>query len=283
MEPLHQPWCVAAGLLVASMTAAAQPLLPEAKLEVDREVVVTGEPDERPVVVYGAANIVVQLIFEAPLQRTDAGIALRLSGGDVRPHPYLDNALVLTPSSALASGPAVPLHVKLVDGGVPFLLTFQPGRIDHVLRVLQRPLTLDAGAGVSRTAFQESLGSTAGAIFKGDACTPLQSQLVRAKKIDQGRRERSGVLVCATRTLNYLRVPRQQPGCAVTSARLLRGGRDEEVLFLESMKSERESWQVLAVWSPPQEARGFELWLLTADGTLCEKHADLTLSPGESP
>ncbi|HZN91104.1 MAG TPA: DUF2381 family protein [Myxococcales bacterium] len=276
---------MAAGLLVASMTAAAQPLLPEAKLEVDREVVVTGEPDERPVVVYGAANIVVQLIFEAPLQRTDAGIALRLSGGDVRPHPYLDNALVLTPSSALASGPAVPLHVKLVDGGVPFLLTFQPGRIDHVLRVLQRPLTLDAGAGVSRTAFQESLGSTAGAIFKDKACAPLQSQLVRAKKVDQGGRGRSGpdVLVCATGTLNYLRIPRKQPGCAVASARLLREGRDEEVLFLESVKSERESWQVLAVWSPPQEARGFELLLLAADGTLCEKHADLTLGPGDSP
>src|SRR4051812_7218020 len=111
-------WCVAVGVLAVSATATAQPL-PEEKLEGEREVVVTGEPGERPAVVYGAANVGVQLIFEAPLQRTDAGISLRLPGGDVRLHPYLENALVLTPSKALASGPMVPLQVHLVDGGVP--------------------------------------------------------------------------------------------------------------------------------------------------------------------
>src|SRR4051812_10542320 len=185
MEPLRLPWWyVAAGLLVTSMTAAAQPLLEE-KLEADREVVVTGEPGERPAAVYGAANIGVQLVFDAPVQRTDAGLALKLSGGDVRPHPFLDNALVLTPSRALASGPAVPLYVTLVDGGVPFLLTFQRGRVDHVLRILQRPLALDAGAAVSRAAFQEALSSTASAIFKDDACAPLQSQMVRAERVRQ--------------------------------------------------------------------------------------------------
>src|SRR5256885_206901 len=148
MERLRpSSWCAAAGALMVSMTAAAQPR-PEEKLEVEREVVVTGERGERPAAVYGAANIGVQLVFDAPVQRTDAGIALKLPGSDVRVHPYLDNALVLTPSRALASGPAVPLYVTLVDGGVPFLLTFQPGRVDHVLRILQRPIALDAGAGV---------------------------------------------------------------------------------------------------------------------------------------
>src|SRR3954470_21724601 len=145
MEPLRSSsWGVAAGVLMASMTAAAQPLLEE-KLEADREVVVTVEPGDRPAVVYGAANVAVQIVFDAPLQRTDAGIALKLPGGDVRLHPYLDNALVVTPSRALASSPAVPLHVALMDGGVPLLLVFQPGRNDHVLRILQRPIALDAG------------------------------------------------------------------------------------------------------------------------------------------
>ena len=285
MKPLRQLWwCVAAGILAASMTAAAQPL-PEERLAVDREVVVTGAPGERPVVVYGAANIVVQIVFDAPLDRTDAGIARKLLGGDVRLHPYLDNALVLTPSRALASGPTVPLHVTLEDGGVPFLLTFQPGKVDHVLRILQRPITLDAGAAGSKAAaLQEALSSTASIIFKADACAPLQSQLARAKRVEQaGVAADSGVLVCATRTLNYLRVPRKQPGCAVASARLLQEGRDVEVLFLESVKSGRESWHVLAVWSPVEKTRGLELWLLSADGTLCEKHADLTLGPGDSP
>src|SRR3954465_7192989 len=157
MEPLRpSSWCVAVSLLVTSLTAAAQPL-PEEKLEADREVVVTGEPGERPAVVYGAANITVQLVFDAPLLRTDAGIALKLPGGDVRLHPYLDNALVLTPSRALASGPAVSLRVTLVAGGVRVLPTSHSGRVDHVLRILQRPIVLDAGAEVSRAAFQEAL------------------------------------------------------------------------------------------------------------------------------
>jgi uncharacterized protein DUF2381 len=266
------------------MTASAQPL-PEKLVEVDREVVLTGEPGERSAVVYGAANIGVQLVFEAPLQRTDAGIALKLPGGDVRLHPYLDNALVLTPSSALASGPAVPLQVALVDGGVPLVLIFQPGKIDRVLRVLKRPPPLDAGTVVSRDAFREALSSTAGAIFKDDACAPLQSQLARAKKVAQAREPRavSAILVCATGTLNYLRLPRTNHECAVSSARLSREGTDVEVLLLESVQSEKESWQVLAVWSPPEETSGFELLLLASDGTLCEKHPDLTLGPGDSP
>src|SRR4051794_21060667 len=115
MERLRpSSWCAAAGLLAVSATATAQPRPePQEKLEAEREVVVTGEHGEQPAVVYGAANIGVQLIFDAPLQRTDAGSALRLPGGDVRLHPYLENALVLTPSKALASGPTIPLHVAL--------------------------------------------------------------------------------------------------------------------------------------------------------------------------
>lgn len=283
MEPLRLPRrCAVAGLLAVSVTAVAQPV-PEEKLAADREVVVTGEPGERPVVVYGAANIGMQLIFDASLHRTDAGIALKLPGGDVRLHPYLDNALVLIPSRALASGPAVPLHVTLVDGGVPFLLTFQPGRVDHVLRILQRPFALDAGTAVSRAAFQEALSSTAGAIFKDNACAPLQSQMMRAKRVKQDKAQAPGALVCATGMLNYLRVPRTNPGCTVSSARLLRGGRDVEVLLLESVQSEKESWQVLAVWSPPEQTDGFDLLLLAADGTLCEDYHDLRLGPGDSP
>src|SRR4051794_21447911 len=204
MERLRpSSWYAVAGALVVSMTAAAQPR-PEERLEADREVVVTGEPGDRPALVYGAANIGVQIIFDAPLQRTDAGIALKLPGGDVRLHPYMDNALVLTPSRVLASGPAIPLYVALLDGGVPLLLAFQPGRVDHVLRILQRPVALDAGTAVSRAAFQEALGSTASAIFKDDACAPLRSQLVRAEEVPQEGGKDSGVLVCATGTLNYL-------------------------------------------------------------------------------
>jgi len=269
---------MAISLLVVPVTATAQE-----ELGVGREVVVTGAPGERPTLVYGAANIGVQLIFDAPLQRTDAGTALHLPGGDIRLHPYLESSLFVTPSRTLANGPAVPLHVALTDGGVSLLLAFQQGRIDHVLRILQRPPAPDAGANVPRAAFQQALSGMAAAIFKDNACAPLQSQLVRAEVVNQAKGAAPDVLVCAAGTLNYLRVPRKQPGCAVSSARLLREGKDVEVLLQESVQSKKESWQVLAVWSPSERTEGFELLLLAADGTLCEKHPDLVLGPGDSP
>ena len=279
-------WCAAASVLVVSVTAAAQPV-PEEKLEGEREVVVTGEPGELPAVVYGAANIGVQLVFDAPLRRTDAGVALKVPGGDIRLHPYLENALVLTPSKALASGPMVPLRVVLEDGGVPLLLSFQPGKVDHVLRIRQRPLLHDADAGtaVSKAVFQEALSSTASIVFKNGACAPLQSPLVRAKNVQQLRTKGTGpaALVCAVGRVNYILVRRTAPGCVVASARLLREGADVEVLLLEPAQSEQGStWQVLATWSPP-EKMDFELRLLAADGMVCEKHDSLKLGPGDSP
>jgi len=284
MERLHpSSWCAAAGVLVVSVTAAAQPL-PEEKIEVEREVVLTGERGELPAVVYGAANIGVHLIFDAPVQRTDAGIALKLPGGDVRLHPYLENALVLTPSRALADGPMVPLQVALVDGGVPLLLIFQPGRVDHVLHItLQRPRAADAGTEMSKAAFLESLSATAGAVFKDGACAPLQSQLVRTTKVPQkGKKDTKSVLVCAVGMVNYIRVQRTAARCTVLFARLLRGGAEVEVLLLEPAKLEKGiKRQVLATWSPPEET-DFDLFLLSADGTVCERQK-VTLGSGDSP
>lgn len=278
-------WCVAAGVLAVSATATAQPL-PEEKLEGEREVVVTGEPGERPAVVFAAANVGVQLVFDAPLQRMDGGIALRLPGGDVRLHPYLENALVLTPSKALASGAMVPLQVHLVDGGVPLLLTFQPGRVDHVLRILQRPLLHDAGTGVPRDAFEETLSTTASAVFTDGACAPLRFSRAQARNVDQPRSRNATsapAMVCALGMVNYLRVPRTASGCVVASARLLRQGTDVEVLLLEPAHSEKGvTWQVLATWSPPEDTSGFDLLLLAADGTVCEQ-LPVTLGPGDSP
>jgi hypothetical protein len=272
--------------MVVSMTAAAQPQ-PEERLEVEREVVVTGEAGERPAVVYGAANIGVQIVFDAPLHRTDAGTALLvLPDADVRLHPYLKSSLFLTPSMALASGPTVPLHVALVDGGVPLLLTFQPGKVDHVLRILQRPLRHDAGTAVSK-AFQETLSSMAGVVFKDGTCAPLQSQLVRANPVPQteGSSESDNIpLVCAAGMVNYIRVLRAKPGCAASSARLFRKGTgvETEVLLVESAQAEKGgTWQVLAAWSPPEVA-DFELLLLAKDGTVCERHGWLSLWPGDS-
>jgi len=278
-------WNATAGLLVVSAIAVAQPL-PEENLEVEREVMVTGKPERQPVVVYGAANISLQLVFEAPLQRTDAGTALVvLPGADVRLHPYLDNSLFLTPSMALAHETAVPLHVALVDGGVPLLLAFQPGRVDHVLRILQRPPVPEVGATASRVALQEALSLTARTVFKDEACASLQSPLVRVRKVVQAHaNEGTRALVCAAGMINYLRVPRMTPGCAVSSARLSRPGKDAEVLLLEPAQPEKEkgvNWLVLATWSLPEEA-DLALTLLTADGTACERQV-VKLGPGETP
>jgi hypothetical protein len=149
------------------------------------------------------------------------------------------------------------------------------------VRILQRPLPRDAGAVLSRAALQETLSSTAGAIFRDGACAPLQSQLVQAKAVEQKTRDTTA-LVCAVGMLNYLRVLRKAPGCAVSSARLSQGGMETEVLLLEPAQSKKGvTLQVLAAWSPLEKG-DFNLLLLAADGTLCEKHK-VTLGPGGSP
>lgn len=133
---------------------------------------------------------------------------------------------------------------------------------------------------MSRAALQELLSTTASAILRDGACAPLQSPLVRPAKIEQG--EHKAEVVCAAGTFNYLRVERENPGCAVSSARVLRQGQDMEVLLLEPAHPESAgTWQALAVWSPPEEAE-FMLELLAVDGTVCERRG-LTLAPGGTP
>jgi hypothetical protein len=190
----------------------------------------------------------------------------------------------LTPSRALARGPMVPLYVTLVDGGVPLNLTFQPGKVDHALRILKRPLPNDARIEVPKTVFREALSSTAGVVFKDGACASLQSPRVRANEVLQARHVRTNTpaLVCAVGTINYVRVRRTAPGCTVSSARLLRQGKDVEVLLLEQAQLDKGvSWQVLATWTLPGR-EDVELLLLAADGTRCEAQL-VTLGPGDSP
>jgi hypothetical protein len=276
-------WRATASLLTVPLTVAAQPL-PEEELALGREVVVTGAPGERPAVVYGAANVGVQLVFDAPLLRTDAGtVALQWPGGEVRLHPYMESSLFVIPSRTLSTGPAVPLHVALTDGGVPLVLVFRPGTVDHILRILRRPPAPDAGTDVSRALLQETLGFTTGAIFTERDCAPLQSRLVRPQRIRQpDPTNRLDVLVCAAGMINYVRVTRGRPACDASTARLLREGKDLEVLHLESVKREGGvARQALAVWSPTRE-EDFELLLLAADGAVCER-VKVMLAPGGSP
>src|SRR5437762_2251629 len=95
--------------------ALAWPLVGAAQAErCEREVEVTGAPDERPTVAYGAPNVPLTLVFEAPLQIVDGGVVVVLPGADVRPHPFDLNALIITPSRSLAGRGSVPLRVPLV-------------------------------------------------------------------------------------------------------------------------------------------------------------------------
>lgn len=275
-------WRVIVGVLAVPLAAAAQSQ-PGEGLVAGREVVVTGASGEHPVVVYGIANVVVELVFDAPVQRTDAGLALRLASGDARLHPFLDNALLVTPSHALSASASIPLHVSLTDGGVPLVLAFSPERMDHVLRILRRPPAPDGGTEVTGAERRELLSGMASVVLGNDGCAPIQSSRIRSEEVSQLDPWRRDARVCVAGTFSYLDVMRLHPACAVASARFLRQGQDVEVLLLEPAELKMKTGdtrQKLVVRTPPEKAEDFVLELLAADGTVCERYEGLTLQPG---
>ena len=87
-----------ASVALFSLPAAAQPG-PAPASPAERVIAITGAPDEPPVVLYAAPDVPLMVSFDAPL-RKDAAVTVQ--GADVHPHPFLPNALVITPSKSLA-------------------------------------------------------------------------------------------------------------------------------------------------------------------------------------
>lgn len=112
-----------------SFPSAAQPG-PAPASRAEREIALTGEANEPPAVVYGAPYLPLVVRFDAPLKK-DGAVAVQ--GADVRAHPFIANALVITPSGSLAGAQGlVPVLVPLADGVVDLALAFSPERTDAV-------------------------------------------------------------------------------------------------------------------------------------------------------
>src|SRR5512132_1243880 len=125
-----------ASLALSSLPAIAQPG-PGASSAPERVIAVSGAPDEPPPVLYAAPDVPLVVIFDAPL-RKDA--AVTIPGADVRPHPFLPNALFITPSKPLAGQGSVPVVVPMAEGAIALTLAFSRTQRDATVRIVHRPV-----------------------------------------------------------------------------------------------------------------------------------------------
>jgi len=275
----HCGWLLLVGL-TWPLTSLAQSA-PADAVRVEREVVASSE---RAAVVYGAADVALQLVFDAPLERTDGGVVVVLPGMDVRPHPFLSNALIITPSKLLSERSTVPLRVPLANGVAALTLTFNPERTDHILRVLRRPEIVDAGAGPPLAEIEAPLRFTAQAVLGDMTCREVKPPLPQPEKIAQGPMSGHHVVVCFLDAYEYIQVRRQHPGCVPDQAQLRRGNQAIAALLLEPAgPCATGTCQTLVVHAPPTGVSEFELELLAADGSVCERYSRVELQPGGVP
>jgi hypothetical protein len=264
---------------LVALSAEAQQL-PEQPRREEREIVLTGAPDERPVV-YGAADVPLVLQFDAPLQE-DAGVIL--PGADVRAHPHLENSLVLTASKPLATQGAVPLSVPLADGGVALNLVFTPEKSDRGVRIVRRAVSTGEAIPRSQEAVHEVLGVAARAVLgEASTCHSLDSRDPQPRTIVQSKEVSFFVLVCAVGSFSYIRAKAPiSPGCAPTAARVVGGNEIVEALFFEPAMSCEDglACQTLIIQTPTEEADGFVLELLARDNAICQSIEGVALRSG---
>ncbi len=215
---------------------------------------------------YAAADVPVALVFDAALQKDSAVV---VPGADVHPHPFRPNALVLTPSSALAAHGSFPMSVPLVDGVVALNLSFTPERCDRLVRFVRRAPA--ARAAPTSGELQSALRIAAPTVLGNDSGAD-----------GVGGPVKGGVLQRVVDGFSYLLVRNYKLECVPTSARLMRGDEPVEVLLAEQAKpcvAKRLCELMLVVRTPAEEATDYVLEFLAADGAVCELSSGITLRP----
>jgi hypothetical protein len=237
-----------------------------------REVEITGAPNESAIA-YGAPDIPLTLVFDAPLEVQDGGVVLLVPGVDARPHPFNTRALVVILSPALAGHGPVPLRVPLKGRVAAVTLELEPDKLDHVLRILRRP------SAQRRTKAELEALRIVGDLLLGNGgatCGALPPSRSQPETIQQVPRNKD-LLVCSLDSTTYLRVPRRRPQCRIAMARMTRAGQSVEVDLLGAC--EKNTCQLLAMTTPLEGADDYELELLEADGTVCERRPRVSLHP----
>jgi hypothetical protein len=162
--------------------------------------------------------------------------------------------------------------VGAVEPGVVALtLSFTPERCDRLVRFVRRAPA--ARADPTRRELQNALRIAAPAVLGND------SGAQGVGKLRDGER---GVVQRAAGGFSYLLVENKKLECVPTSARLMRGGEPVEVLLAEQAEpcvAGMLCKLMLVVRSPAEEAAGYVLELLAADGAVCEQSSGITLGP----
>jgi hypothetical protein len=249
-----------ASVALFSFPSAAQPGFTPTK-PAEREIAITGAADQPAAVVYGEPDVPLTLSFDAPLKR-DA--AVTVPGADVRSHPFLSNAIVITPSSPLAAQRSVPVLVPLADGVVALTLAFLPVRTDTRVRIVRR-------ASSARPAATEGELQELASLAVKTALGPGTCANAGATAVTQaGKDTRRGPLVCGGGAFAYVRV-QALADCMATTARLTRGEESADVLLVQQTTAQCDEgacWLVVARM-PHGDGLGFELELFGQDGVPC--------------
>jgi hypothetical protein len=269
------PALVAASLGLLPLRAEAQPQPCQRGQE--REIVLTGARDESPAVVYGAADEPLMLQFDAPL-RMDEGRAAA-PGLDIRPHPYLPDALILTPSKALAAQGSAVVQVSLAGWVMVLTLAFTPERSDRLVRILWRPATSQTGVMEAERELREALRIATVAVLGRTPQAPHpegQEQSPDALKH----------LVYTSGAYTYAQIEAQANSrCVPVEARLRRGQELIKVLVSGPVspcaRKEKCRMALVVQTALLGETNLLAVELLSKDGLTCET-AEVPLTPGAS-
>ena len=249
-----------------SFPSAAQPA-PALASQAEREIAITGAADEPPATVYGAPNVSIMVSFDSPPKKDGLVVP---QGAEVRPHPFVSNAIVITPSSSLTAETPILVSVPLLDGTAVLKLTFSPPKRDTSVRIVRRA-TSSGRPALTGGEQKELLLLAAERALEPGTCAGATAA---PRRVDQGKGDESSgePLVCGGGSFAYLRVKVRGAACAPATARLTRGGESAEVLVLAPHTTapcpSGNCW-LLVARAPVGDGRGFTLEVLAEDGAPC--------------
>ncbi len=250
-----------------SLPSAAQPR-PAPASEAEREIEVTGAADAPPAVVYGAPNLSVMVLFDSPVKK-DGVVAPQ--GAEVRPHPFVPDALVITPSSSLTAQAPILVSVPLADGMAVLTVVFSPPQRDTTVRIVRRAASTARPALAGGEA-NEVLLLAARRVLDAGACTSAGGT-AEPRRVQQGKPpSKLKPVACSGGSFAYMSVQILDSKCAPATARLTRGGESAEVLLLApdtAASCDVGTCWLLVARAPPGDGGGFTLELLAENGTLC--------------
>src|SRR5512140_1858118 len=260
-----------------SLPSRAQPG-PAPASQAEREIEITGAADAPPAVVYGAPNLSVMVLFDSPVKK-DGLVAPQ--GAEVRPHPFVPNALVITPSSFLTAQTPILVSVPLADGMAVLTVVFSPPKRDTTVRIVRRAASTARPALAGGEANEVLLLAARRALDAG-ACTSAGGT-AEPQQVQQGKRpSKPKPVACSGGSFAYMRAEVRSK-CAPATARLTHAEESAEVLLLAPDTAAAchlgTCWLVVAR-APPGDGGGFTLELLAEDGALClSKAVSLRPSP----